>query len=116
MSLNRLTIPNSVTNIGFVAFGRCTSLTEIAVDGLNSVYTSVDGVLLDKRQTTLIQFPGGKAESYMIADGIGYIWPDAFLGCTKLMSVTIPDSVTGIGIAAFAETSLTNVTIPNSVT
>jgi hypothetical protein len=41
----------------------------------------------------------------------------AFQGKTSVTSVTIPNSVTSIGYAAFYYcTSLTNVTIPNSVT
>ena len=42
---------------------------------------------------------------------------NAFAGCTSLTSVTIPDSVTRISGGAFAHcTSLTSVTIPDSVT
>ena len=77
-SLTSVTIPNSVTSIGDWAFYSCTSLTAITVDALNSVYSSVAGVLFNKSQTTLIQCPGGKAGSY-----------------------TIPNSVTSIGDYAF---------------
>ena len=44
-------------------------------------------------------------------------WGYAFTWCTSLTSVTIPDSVTSIGVGAFYHcTSLTSVTIGNSVT
>ena len=45
------------------------------------------------------------------------IGSEAFYGCSKLTSVTIPNSVTSIGEEAFRYcSSLTSVTIPNSVT
>lgn len=41
----------------------------------------------------------------------------AFSGCSRLTSITIPNSVTSIGNSVFSEcSSLTNVTIPDSVT
>jgi hypothetical protein len=41
----------------------------------------------------------------------------AFLGCSSLTSVTIPNTVASIGESAFSDcSSLTSVTIPNSVT
>ena len=87
------------------------------MDALNSFYSSVDGVLFNKSQTTLIQCPGGKAGSYTIPDSVTSIGDYAFASCTSLTSVTIPNSVTSIGDCAFYDcTSLTSVTIPNSVT
>ena len=54
-----------------------------------------------------------KGNSYTLT----YIGGEAFMYCTSLTSVTIPNSVTSIGYYAFAWcTSLTSVTIPNSVT
>ena len=115
--LTRVTIPNSVTSIGVSPFMDCTSLTEINVDTANSNYSSVAGVLFDKAQATLVQFPGGQGGSFMVPNSVTTIWTYAFYGCTGLTSVTIPNSVTNLGTYTFQGcTGLTNVTIPNSVT
>ena len=116
-SLTNVTIPNSVTSIGDYAFQACAGLTAIEVEGLNSVYSSLEGVLLNKSRTELIRCPGGKAGSYTVPNGVTSIESSAFFGCTSLTSVTIPNSVTSIGFNAFqACAGLTSVTIGNSVT
>jgi len=117
-SLNSVTIPSSVSSIGVGAFRSCLNLTTITVDALNAFYTSVAGVLLNKSQTTLIQYPASKVgTSYTIANSVTSIGDCAFEQCTRLTSVTIPNSVTSIGDFAFMYcTGLTSVTIPSSVT
>ncbi|MBU1932125.1 leucine-rich repeat domain-containing protein [Patescibacteria group bacterium] len=116
-SLTGVTIPYSVTSIGNYAFYRCTSLAAITMDTGNSTYSSMDGVLFNKNQTTLIQYPAGKSGTYTIPSSVTAIGDRAFQFCTNLTGVTIPYSVTAIGNYAFDKcTSLTGVTIPASVT
>jgi hypothetical protein len=116
-SLTSVAIPASVINIGFQAFANCSSLTAIAVDSANSFYSSANGVLFDKSQTMLIQFPCGLGGSYTIPNSVAIIEDWAFQGCTDLTNVTIPNSVTTIGFAAFNVClNLTSVTIGYGVT
>ena len=115
--LTSVTIPGSVTNIGGSAFFGCTNVTTYTVDPANSVYSSADGVLFDKGQSTLIQCPGVKTGSYAIPGSVTSIGSGAFFGCTSLTNVTIGSGVTSIGSEAFEScTSLTSVAIPGSVT
>jgi hypothetical protein len=115
--LSNIAIPASVTSIGDGAFGGCTSLSAIDVAPLNSVYSSLDGVLFNKNQRTLIQCPGGKTGGYTIPISVTSIEGSALSGCTSLTSIVIPDSVTCIGPETFwGCISLTNVVIPDSVT
>ncbi len=117
ISLASVAIPSGVTNIGDSAFGGCISLTAITVDTLNPSYSSVDGALFDKGQTTLITYPEGRVGSYSIPKSVTSIKGGAFQYCAGLTTVTIPNSVTSIGAWAFRGcNSLTGVTIPNSVT
>jgi hypothetical protein len=115
--LTSVVIGNSVTSIGESPFWGCTGLTAITVVVLNPAYSSLDGVLFDKGQTTLFRYPQRRAGTYTIPDGVTSIGYGAFSGCTGLTNVRIPDNVTSIGAVAFYGcTSLTSVVIPDSVT
>ena len=117
-SLVSITIPDSVMSIGSDAFRGCTNLTVINVATGNKNYVSVSGVLYNKDVTTIICYPAGKKDkNYKILDDVTIIDHYAFSGCTSLTSITMPNSVTGIFEYAFDDcTSLKNITIPDSVT
>jgi|SRR5665213_371300 len=110
-----VTIPASVTNLGDEVFVGSTRLTVITVDTNNPVYSSVNGVLFDKSQTTLVEYPDGLVGGYMIPNSVTSIGHYAFDSCGNLTNVTIPDSVTNIGDGAFEFSGLTRVMIGNSV-
>ena len=114
--LPRVTIPGSATNIGNNAFFGCTSLTTITVDANNPAYSSRAGVLFDKSQTTILEYPKGGPGTYTIPDSVTNVADHAFDGCTNLTSLTIDTNVISIGVSAIAGCScLPTETIPNSV-
>jgi len=97
-------VPVGATGIGDKAFFNCSGLTSIDVDENNSDYSSADGVLFNKSQTTLIQCPGGKAGNYLIPSSVVGIKRAAFINCS-LTGVAIPASLTSVGDYAFSTCS-----------
>jgi hypothetical protein len=100
-----------------LAFDRCLGLTGIAVNINNPNYSSLNGVLFDKNQTTLVIYPPGGAASYNIPDGVTTIGSEAFIRCYTITNIEIPASVTSIRDGAFYQcASLTGVVLPDGVT
>ena len=113
--LTSVTIGNGVTSIGSWAFWGCSGLTSITVAQGNTKYHSAGNCLIETESKTLVV---GCKNSIIPNDGrVTSIGDRAFINCTGLTSITIPDSVTSIGGGAFYDcTGLTSVTIGNSVT
>ena len=100
-ALGAVVIPSSVVSIEHAAFSQCSSLGEIVVSGANAHYSSLDGVLFDKAQTTLIQYPSGQNQTeYTVPSSVDTIKGFAFYYCDSLQRIVIPPSVTEIGILA----------------
>ena len=107
-------IPASVTNIGERAFVACGRLKAISVEAGNEVYSSRNGMLLNKDGKTLIQGVNGEVE---IPPGVVTIGEWAFVYYADLTRVAIPASVRDIGAYAFHSCeSLTNVVMQGGVT
>ena len=115
--LTSIMIPGSVTSIGFGVFGSCENLSAIEVAAENNHYCAIDGVLLNKTQDLLVQFPMGKPVTvYTTPNTVTTIEENAFQYCTGLTSVTMP-SVSEIRDDAFSECSnLTSVHLSNYIT
>jgi hypothetical protein len=117
-NLLSITIPCSLTNIVGPPFYDCTALTNICVNATNPAYSSLNDVLFDKAQDTLVQYPPGLTNvTYDIPGSVTTIQGDAFSDCASLVNITIPNEVTNFGYAVFLGcSSLASVVIPNGVT
>lgn len=115
-NLTSVAIPASVTNLQTGAFAECFSLTNCSVATQNPAYSSVNGVVFDKNEATVIVYPDGLVGSYVVPGSVTSIGYGAFAYCTRLWNITFPDGVTNIGIQSFYDcTSLTNAPLPSSL-
>ena len=137
-SLRKVTIGNSMTQIGYDTFMGCSGLkTLIIKDGSEALSL---GTIYEERlpfsDCPLETLHLGRNLSYIIHDSgispfsqketlkevtlsnfVTEIKSYAFKGCVNLKVVIIPNSVTSIGNYTFSGcTGLSNITIPNSVT
>ena len=135
-SLQSVTIPNSVTSIGDEAFSNCESLQSITIPNsvrnignnafrgcnicffiCNSTYFQNDDVCLFNKDKTAIVSTIKDCVNYIIPNSVTGIGDAAFSSCKSLQSITIPNSITSIGDGVFNVCkSLQSITIPNSVT
>jgi uncharacterized repeat protein (TIGR02543 family) len=140
-NLTSITIPYSVVSIGSYAFYGTTGLTEINFNATAMTDLSNDNFVFSNAGTSgtgitinvganvtkipaYLFFPYGSSYSSKLttvsfASGsvCASIGICAFAYCSSLTSITLPNSVTTIGASAFAYcSSLTSITIPDSVT
>ena len=137
--IKSVVIKNGVTNVGLYTFQDCSNITSISipasvividdsafkwgtanlekieVDSNNKDYTTVDGVLYDKKESYLYFCPQAKKD-ISIPNTVQHIDSFAFYGCRYLKNITLPKGLRAIGQSAFDScTSLETVVIPSTV-
>ena len=87
--ITSVTIPNTVTSIGYCGFGHCVYLTGVTLP--NSIIEMDDCAFEYCSMLT----------SVVMSNNLTSIGAKAFYGCINLTSITLPSSTTSIGTEAF---------------
>ena len=102
--LKTLTIGKNVKTIHSNMLNCTTSITKFSVDKKNKYFSVKDGVLFNKKKTTLVLYPCAKSGlSYKIPKGVTKISSRAFRFASKLGEVIFPSTLTEISSKAFQE-------------
>ncbi|MFA6867295.1 MAG: leucine-rich repeat domain-containing protein [Clostridia bacterium] len=123
-SLQSLSIPNGVTTIGSNAFNGCTGITYFTIPySVTSVGTSAfagnaNYIVSWNYNPSLTAVNFGSVLQYVYwPSGLTYFSANAFRGCTRFTSFTIPNTVTSIDNSAFYGcTGINKLFIPSGVT
>lgn len=119
-------LPEQLSTIGDLEFWLCAALEEIVVPA--SVVTIGEYAFQDNTNLKKVQFAGNvdtiKAHAFdgcsslndiVLPDTIALIDEYAFYECTSLKSVTLPKALKNVGAFAFANSGITNITVPSEV-
>ena len=117
-SLSNLTMGSSVTSIGSRAFCNCSGLTNVYITDMDAwcriSFANDEATPMCSAKN--IYLNGSKVVSVAVPQGVTSL-RCTFYNFKDLIRVTIPYSVTSIGVSAFENcSSLTSVTIPKGVT
>ena len=120
-ALSNVKIPEGVTSIGSYAFHNCTSLWNLAIP--ESVTSFGDFAFLDCYNLKTAG-PIGENYTFVLGGDYNYLFgwkeyiPDkAFFNCIRLKSVTLPETLKGIGARAFERCSyMESILFPETLT
>ncbi|MBR2460215.1 MAG: leucine-rich repeat domain-containing protein [Clostridia bacterium] len=115
--LSEVIFPDSIEKIGEKAFNSCPRLSSFEISESCKNYSTVDGVLFNKDKTVLIACPQSKKGRYVAPRELKTVSGWAFYDCRSITSVSLPDTVTSIGVCAFMGcSSLRTFKIPKGMT
>ncbi|ALO16782.1 bacterial surface protein 26-residue repeat [Salinivirga cyanobacteriivorans] len=114
--LKHIRIPKTTRIIHAPVFTGCTSLKKIDIDQENPYFIEIDGMLLTRDKTKLLEVPFSENHSVKIPDGVEIIGDFCFQELIHLETVHIPSTLRIIGHRAFEGcTNLKKIDLPKTI-
>ena len=114
--LQEITLPDGLTELSGNPFCGCSSLTDVHVSENHPVFEAAGSALYNKLTRELVAYLWGAEETaFRVPAGTTSIAQEAFYKHPELNFVSLPSSVRSIGTAAFAESGLVSIRIPEGV-
>jgi len=99
-ALASLNIPANVSEISSGGFYGCEKLKSITVDPANKYFSAQNGVLYDKAMKKLVACPAAKPWGYTVPGSVSEIEAHAFEN-SSLSTLSVPQSLTSVGEDGF---------------
>lgn len=112
--IREVVLPSSLKKVESGAFSICFAF---AVSEGNANYVAQDGVLFTRDMSTLVRYPGGSdSKQYSVPECVKRIAEESFSNSLFLRRLELPDNLEEIDDHAFLACRLDEITIPASVT
>ncbi|MBO5357362.1 MAG: leucine-rich repeat domain-containing protein [Clostridia bacterium] len=108
-------VPSTVTKIEDIGL-YCSNAESYEVDANNKYFKSIDGVVYSKDGRVLVQFPNGRSGYYNMPNEVESVKRSSISGCVKLTGLTLSNRLTKIDDFMFCGTAFSTLSIPSSVT
>ena len=117
ISLESITIPASVVEVGANPFAGGFKLTDIAVETGSPLFVWDNALYYQTEEDlVLVCYPGGlETMTYTVPQGVTVLGNGSFCETAYLEDVSLPDSLRLIGNYVFQNSSLNGITIPANV-
>lgn len=113
----QVSLPATLTSLETSAFVGCKGIRTFVVDSANENFCSPDGAVYSKDRKSLYVYPAGsETVSFTLPSGTKEIRPQAMRYAVNMRNINLNSDLEKIGALAFANSSLTNLKIPASVT
>ena len=110
-----LNIPDKMKSYGEFAFSSSSKITKFIASKKNNHFSTVNGLLLNKKGNTLLLCPPSREGKIIIPGTVNAIESKVFFYCKNITSVILPKNLNKIDEYAFRETNIQSITIPGSL-